>query len=473
MLQAFAALRAPAFRLLCAAAAAALAGAPAGAAKPDDKRMDPATLLLEQVVRAVEALYIEPVAPDDFAPRVVDALNGAGPAEAAMVACEKEAGAAVPAGAARWLGLIDAAVRCARGPAGGGADVEGRVDLAVARALARLDPAAVFLRKARATSDKAYWLSVPAIAKAGVVGLLLRPADAEGATIYATVPGAGGDAAGIRVGDKLLAVDGRPVARMPLDAVYAGFAGEAGSSVELRVRRAGGEVVELRAVRTPAGKVREALHASAATADALAPTAVKTEYRGGILIFTVPTLVVEQTENAIRKGVKDAAKAGGPAAIVLDLRHTPSGAVDAAEDVADLFLDRGVISRVVARAETHTREAKRGTIVPDSVPLFVIQSESTGGSGAIIAAALADAGRATTIGQPARAAGKITAFYSLRGDRAIYVPAGKIYRANGRLLSDGLEPAILAEVGPLDSPIPQAILDRVAAAAAAAAPKPR
>lgn len=461
------------FRLACAVAAAGLV-ASTSAASADDKRLDPATLLLERVVRGVETHYIAPVAPDDFAARIVDALNGAGPGEAAMVACEKEARSTQSAGAPAWLRLLDAAVRCARGPAGGGADADARVDRAIARALARLDPDARYHRRARATGEKVYWLAMPPDSRAGVVGLLLRPADAEGVPVHGTVPGAGGAAAGVRAGDKLLAIDGRAVAAMPLDSVMALLVGEAGSSVELRLRRASGETVDVRAVRSPLESVHQAVGVSAAAAEALAPTAVKIENRDGILILSLATLVSGDAEEAIRNGVKDAVKAGRPpAAIVLDLRYTRSGEVAAAQEVADLFLDHGIIARVVGRDGSQTREAKRGTIVSDAVPVFVIQSDSTSGAGAIIAAALLDDGRATTIGQPVEGTGIIKLFYPVSSDRAINIPEARIYRANGRPLSEGLQPSLVSEVGGPGEPVPQAILDRIAAAAAAAAARPR
>jgi len=90
-------------------------------------------------------------------------------------------------------------------------------------------------------------------------------------------------------------------------------------------------------------------------------------------------------------------------ALVLDLRDNGGGATQAAIDVADRFLDSGVITRFVRR-DTSEEAIVAHPGVATTLPLAVLINETSASASELVAAALQDNHRAIVIG--ARSFGK-------------------------------------------------------------------
>ena len=88
-----------------------------------------------------------------------------------------------------------------------------------------------------------------------------------------------------------------------------------------------------------------------------------------------------------------------PAGVVLDLRGNPGGALTVAVEVADRFLEAGLIVRVVGRHERAERFARAEGTFPD-VPLVVLVDEQTASAAEIVAGSLQRHGRAELVGCP-------------------------------------------------------------------------
>jgi C-terminal processing protease CtpA/Prc len=80
------------------------------------------------------------------------------------------------------------------------------------------------------------------------IGAALRASDA-GLRVESVVAGGGAAAAGLAPGDELLAVDDRALAAMPWAQAVELVRGPAGTTVRLKVRRAGGETVDMKVTR--------------------------------------------------------------------------------------------------------------------------------------------------------------------------------------------------------------------------------
>src|SRR5207248_6925500 len=93
----------------------------------------------------------------------------------------------------------------------------------------------------------------------------------------------------------------------------------------------------------------------------------------------------------------------GMKALILDLRQNPGGLLEAAEQVADLFLKDGVIVTVITRAAA-TQKSK-GSIAyaedkgthPD-YPLAILVDSHSASASEVVAGALKDRGRAVLVG---------------------------------------------------------------------------
>ena len=86
--------------------------------------------------------------------------------------------------------------------------------------------------------------------------------------------------------------------------------------------------------------------------------------------------------------------------LVLDLRNNPGGVLDAAVEVSDAFLDKGMIVSAEGRSEESRfrMEAMEGDLSLGT-PIAVLVNEGSASAAEIVAGALRDNGRAKLLGQ--------------------------------------------------------------------------
>ena len=117
--------------------------------------------------------------------------------------------------------------------------------------------------------------------------------------------------------------------------------------------------------------------------------------------------------------------------LVLDLRNNPGGVLDAAVDVADLFLNSGVIVTADGRSmdSRFTRSAHRGDIL-DGASMVVIVNGGSASASEIVAGAL-------------------QAVVPLSKGRAIKLTTSRYYTPSGDSIHDvGIEPDVYIDDTP-------------------------
>ncbi|MCH0542792.1 PDZ domain-containing protein [Streptomyces sp. MUM 203J] len=193
------------------------------------------------------------------------------------------------------------------------------------------------------------------------------------------------DGAGVRPGDRLRSIDGRPVDGHTAARVVAllrgdgtgggGAPAEAGSPVVLGLQR--GERVWTRTVRR-AELATEAVTVRRLDADAvLVRVAAFTRGSGAL----------------VREAVRKAPPGAG---IVLDLRGNGGGLMTEAVAAASAFLDGGLVATYDVHGEERALHAEPGG---DTVrPLVVIVDGGTMSAAELLTGALKDRGRAVTVG---------------------------------------------------------------------------
>src|SRR5690606_41958362 len=111
---------------------------------------------------------------------------------------------------------------------------------------------------------------------------------------------------------------------------------------------------------------------------------------------------------------------GGLDGLVLDLRNNPGGVLDAAVEVADLFLAEGLIVRGSGRARQarFERYASGGDAL-EHVPLVVLVNGGSASASEIVAAALKDHGRARLVGTKTNGKGSVQTVMPIGAGSAI------------------------------------------------------
>jgi len=240
--------------------------------------------------------------------------------------------------------------------------------------------------------------------------------------------------AGIRSGDQVIAVDGLSVEASRLQDTIGRLRGYAGSKVTVTVLR-DDEAIDY-------GLRRQIIRMASVHKEFLSPSF------GYIRVSQFS----ENTSRELSRAVDDLQDANGGMlqGLVLDLRNNPGGVLDAAVDVADLFLDSGVIVTADGRSidSRFTRSAHRGDIL-DGATMVVIVNKGSASASEIVAGALQDHRRAIIIGTETFGKGLVQTVVPLSKGRAIKLTTSRYYTPSGDSIHKvGIEPDIYIDDTP-------------------------
>jgi carboxyl-terminal processing protease len=270
--------------------------------------------------------------------------------------------------------------------------------------------------------------------------------------------------AGIRVGDKIVAINGTPVAgRRPTEIVR-------------ELRGPIGTIVGLTIERPPVAGTHEFRIERALV---VVPT-VTAMRDGNIAIFKVASFN-QSTTQRLTEALADAQRQadGHLAGIVLDLRGNPGGLLDQAVSLSDLFIAKGPIIATVGRhPASHQYFAATGHSIAPSTPLVVLINGGSASASEIVAGALQDVGRAVVVGSSSYGKGTVQTVMRLPNDAELTLTWARLVTPSGYFLqqhgvvptlctsglgdSDGALDAVLhhtVDTGASDASRPRASLD--------------
>ncbi len=240
--------------------------------------------------------------------------------------------------------------------------------------------------------------------------------------------------AGLKVGDKIIAVGPKSVKGLGLDEAAGLLQGNEGTQIVVTILSSDGTSRDIRLVRR---HVEVASVAQAKIVD-------KASGVGYIQLTGFQKTSTEELDRAMqslqRKGMRY---------LVLDLRGNPGGLLNVAVDIADRFVDRGVIVSTRGRAPGQTQVYRARPDLVYTMPMAVLIDRDSASASEILAGALKDLDRATIIGDhKSYGKGSVQSIFELRS-----VPAGlklttaQFYSPTGRPYSEqGVEPKILVKI---------------------------
>ena len=250
--------------------------------------------------------------------------------------------------------------------------------------------------------------------------------------VLAPIEGSPADRVGIQSGDYIVGVDGKDPGAVPLDKLVKQLRGAPGSHVRVAYRRHGeGEaiVVDL---------VREIVHVPSVASKLLV----------GRVAYLRVKQFQERTHDELLAAIAGLrAKSGGKlVGVLLDLRADPGGLVDQAADVADEFLDDGIIYTTRHRGQIIDEVKAHGGGALTGEPCVVLVSQWTASASELVAGALQDHKRATIVGEPTFGKGSVQAILSLPNGAGMRLTVARYYTPNGRAIqADGVHPDVMVE----------------------------
>lgn len=264
------------------------------------------------------------------------------------------------------------------------------------------------------------------------VGVGIQAAARDDAVVLTRVfPDSPASRAGLRAGDRLVAVDGTAARGGDMAAVLNGIRGPEGSTVTLRMRR-GTEAprdvdLERSRIRVPA------IDGRIITVDGRKVAYLR------LLRFT------RGASDALRTRTRQLLEKGAEG-IVLDLRQDPGGLVSEAVGAAGVFLPEGTAVVTTEGRNSPRRTLRTSTDPVSSVtPMVVLVDRNSASSSEIVAGALRDAGRATLVGERTFGKALVQSTRLLRDGGALKLTTARYLTPDGYDLAErGLPPAVRA-----------------------------
>ncbi len=133
--------------------------------------------------------------------------------------------------------------------------------------------------------------------------------------------------------------------------------------------------------------------------------------------------------------------------LVLDLRDNPGGLLDQAVEVADVWLEEGLIVYTQGREESQRQDYRaRNDGRHASYPMVVLVNEGSASASEIVAGALQDQRRALVLGTGTFGKGSVQTIYPLDDGSALRLTTARYYTPSGRSIQEvGIEPDIVVK----------------------------
>ena len=285
------------------------------------------------------------------------------------------------------------------------------------------------------------------------LGVELKSAP-DGLLVVHVIPASPAERAGVRAGDHLIGVGGRSIGGLSVDEAAHLLQGPEGSLVTLAILRA---PAPARAVTVRREHVEVPSIEDVRMLDATA----------GIAALKLSSF--QKTTAADLEAALQRLDAAGMRSLVIDLRGNPGGLLSAAVDVADLFLERGLVVATRGRSPDEDFNYSAGRPGTWRMPQVVVIDGDSASSSEIFAGAIRDHARGTIVGSRSYGKGSIQGIFPLdAAGVGMRLTTAKFFSPKGLPYSGvGVEPDVPVHTvaRPVDGVIPGGAADTALAAA--------
>lgn len=243
--------------------------------------------------------------------------------------------------------------------------------------------------------------------------------------------------AGLKPGDYIISLDGKPVIGMTLNEAVEKMRGKPGTKIKLTIRRANEKAFDVMLTR-----------------EEIKIQSVKHSIKAKDVAYVRISSFNEETDKSIKdayakmqKETKDGIKG-----LIIDVRNNPGGLLDQAVAVSDLFLEEGEVVSTRARDEENTLKynATEGDIT-NGLPIVVMINDGSASASEIVAGALQDHKRAVILGEKSFGKGSVQTVVPFGKYGAIRLTTARYYTPSGRSIqAKGIEPDILVKPAKLE-----------------------
>ena len=267
----------------------------------------------------------------------------------------------------------------------------------------------------------------------GIGATVAQAPDGKGVIIQAPMENSPAMKAGIKPGDRILAVDGVDATTWTVSEAVLVIRGEEGVPVILTILHVGDvDPVDIEVIR---GRVK---------LESVFTRMIPDTPYGEMDIRTF----TDETPGEIREHMTDLLSQGAEG-VVIDLRNNPGGLLHATLDSASEFIPEGRLAYEQDRNGARRDFYAHGEANFENVPIVVLVNEWSGSGAELFAGAIQDHGRAVLIGVKTFGKGSVNITRTLSNGAGLNITIRRWYTPEGNVIEGmGLTPDVIVEGDP-------------------------
>jgi carboxyl-terminal processing protease len=277
-------------------------------------------------------------------------------------------------------------------------------------------------------------------------------------TVVSPIEGSPSEKAGVKPGDRIVAVDGTSLDGQTVDEARDKIRGKKGTEVTLSIVRGTAAPIDIKVVR-----------------DIIVSKEVIAKTLGdGAIAYIAVTGFSDTSQSKFHDALQTALKAGEKK-IILDLRGDPGGYVTAARSIASEFIKDGPLfyEEDADGNQVVTDSTGQGIATDPSIKLVVLIDKGSASASEIVAGALQDRDRATIVGETSFGKGTVQQWIQLQDESALKLTIAKWLTPDKRWIHHvGIVPDVAVttppNAGPSDDPVLDKAVELLTKASAAA-----
>ncbi len=261
------------------------------------------------------------------------------------------------------------------------------------------------------------------------LGIELK-SNGEGLVIMGVITGSPAQKAGIVVGDRITAVDGKSTLQLSTDEAAGFLQGPEGSTVQVTVLGADDRTRHLQVTRQ---------HVEVPSIDQVRIV----DQQNGVGYMRLVGFQ-RTTGRDLDRALMDLNRMG-MRSLIIDLRGNPGGLLTASVEVADRFVNRGTIVSTRGRSKQEDYDYTARQSATWRLPLVILIDDQSASASEILAAAIRDHRRGTIVGKTSYGKGSVQGIFPLSATGAgLRLTTAKFYSPTGKPISNvGVTPDVV------------------------------
>lgn len=241
-------------------------------------------------------------------------------------------------------------------------------------------------------------------------------------TVVSPIKGTPAYKAGIKSGDKILAINGRTTQNLKTEEAVRLIKGKKGTEVKFDILREGlKDPIKINVIR-----------------DVISIPTIDTEIKGDTFVIRLYSFSAS-SPNLFRNALREFLESG-KYNMVIDLRGNPGGYLEAAVDMASWFLPSGktvVIEEARNQDDSETFRSRGYDIFSDKVKIAILIDGGSASASEILAGALREHKKAILVGTKSFGKGSVQELVPVTDDTSVKITIAKWLTPNGFSISNG------------------------------------